>query len=433
MVQNRFGKEPHMAVAFDRKTYRTLLLFGFALFMQATAALSIVGALPSLQAEWGLTPERAAWLVTAFGLTFAASAPLLQMAVGHWPRRTQILIGHAGLAAGALAFAAAGSFAALMAARILMGLGAALLSPVLFAMATRLAGPRLQGPALALVSMGISIATVLGVPLSSWIGAFAGPRWLYALMAVLVAATGLAFGRVVGDRSPGERVSPREAAALLGRRATLSGLAVIFFLTSGVFSTFAMIAPILRDGYGFSPRAVSAGLLLFGLAGLAGNAVVRRASAVFRAETLLAGAGAILIALWAAWLVLPVSAPVLLAVLLAWPFVGDMVWPSQQRRMVELEPSFRGLVLAFSSSFMFTGMAFGSAAGGRAYAAGGRPAVLAASIGFASLALMALAYSRRAAGKAPGAAAGEAGPEGIAAPVAAAAKPSWAAPAGRAA
>lgn len=395
-----------MAAGFDGKTYRTLLLFGFAMFMQTTSALSIVGVLPALQAEWRLTPERAAWLVTAFGLTFAAGAPLLQMAIGHWPRRTQILVGHAVLAVGALAFAAAPGFAALMGARVLMGLGAALLSPVLLAMATRLSGPRLQGPALALVSMGISVATVLGVPLASWIGSVAGPRRLYVLMALLVAGTGLAFARRVGDRSPGERVGPRDVAALLGRKSTLSGLSVIFFLTAAIFSTFAMIAPILRDVYGFSARSVSGGLLLFGLAGLAGNTAVRRASAVFGAGTLLAGSGAALIALWAAWLILPVSAPVLWTVLLAWPFVADMIWPSQQRRMVESEPAYRGLALALSSSFLFTGMATGSAVGGRAYAAGGRAAVLSASIAFASLALAALAYSRRAARKAAPAPAG---------------------------
>jgi predicted MFS family arabinose efflux permease len=391
------GKGKRMAPAFDAKTYRTLLLFGFAMFIQATAYLSIVGVLPALKVAWGLPPQRAVLLVAAFGVTLAISAPVLQMLVGHWARRTQVLIGFSLLAAGCLGFAAAPGFPALVAARVGMGLGVGLLSPVVSAMATRLAGPRSQGPALALVSMGVSVAFVLGVPLSSWLGNLIGPRWLYLLLAALTAATAAAIALTVRDMAPGERVRPRDAAALLRRRATLSGLAVIFFLAGGVFATFAMIAPILRDEYGLTPRAVSAALFLYGFSGLAGNAVVRRASAVFRSETLLAAAGGVLIALFAAWLILPGSLAVLLPVLAAWPFVGDMLWPSQQRRMVELEAPFRGLALALSSSFMFTGMAFGSALGGRAYAMGGRSAVLGLTIALLSVGLASLGYSRRAA------------------------------------
>ncbi|MEO7424918.1 MAG: MFS transporter [Fibrobacteria bacterium] len=383
-----------MDAGFDRKTHRTLMLFGFAMFIQATTYLSIVGVLPALREEWGLAPERAVLLVSAFGITLAVSAPVLQMLVGHWARRTQILIGFSLLFSGCLAFAAAPGFPTLVAARVAMGLGVGLLSPVVSAMATRLAGPRLQGPALALVSMGVSVAFVLGVPLSSWLGNLIGPRWLYVVLAILAAATASAISFTVRDEAPGERVRLRDAAALLGRGATVSGLAVIFFLAGGVFATFAMIVPILRDAYGFTPQVVTAALFLYGFSGLAGNAVVRRASAVFRSETLLAGAAAVLVALFAAWLILPVSLALLLAVIVAWPFVGDMIWPSQQRRMVELEAPFRGLALALSSSFMFTGMSFGSAVGGWAYGMGGRMAVLGLTIGLISLGMAALAYSR---------------------------------------
>ena len=386
-----------MAADFDRKTYRTLLLFGFAVFVQATTYLSIVGVLPALEAEWHLAPERAVLLVSAFGATFALSAPVLQMAVGHWARRTQVLIGFFLLSAGCLAFAAAPGFAVLVAARVGMGLGVGLLSPVVLAMASRMAGPQLQGPALALVSMGVSIAFVLGVPLSSWLGSLMGPRWLYVLLAVLAAGTASAIAITVRDVAAGERIHLRETVALLGRKETLSGLAVIFFLAGGVFATFAMITPILRNTYGLAPRAISAALFLYGFSGLAGNTVVRKASAVFRSETLLAGAAGILIVLFAAWLLLPASLPVLLAVMAAWPFVGDMIWPSQQRRMVELEARLRGLALALSSSFMFIGMAFGAALGGRAYGAGGRIAVLSVTLALISMGLASLAYSRKAA------------------------------------
>jgi predicted MFS family arabinose efflux permease len=393
----RFSLGREMENRIDTKTSRMLVLFSFAMFVQTTTALSVIGVLPALTAEWGVPPERGALLVTAFGATFALSAPVLQMLVGHWVRRTQILIGLSVMTAGAVAFSLAPAYGALFAARVVMGLGAALLSPVLLALATRMVAPRQQGAALAVVSMGISIATVIGVPMSSWLASHAGPRALYGAIALLLASTAAAIALFTRDASQGERVSARQAWALLRRPATIGGLLVIFLITSGLFSTYAMITPILRDAYGAGPRAISAALFLYGVSGLMGNFFVRSASARWSAEALLRGAMIVLMAIFASLLALPVSLPILLIGMVAWPFVADIVWPSQQRRMVELEPAFRGIALALSSSFLFLGMGFGSAVGGAAYAAHGLGATLAASIILIGLGLGALAFSMRAA------------------------------------
>jgi predicted MFS family arabinose efflux permease len=374
---------------------RLLILFSFAMFVQTTSALSIIGALSPIAHEWHITPAAAALLVTAFGATFAISAPLLQMLVGHWVRRTQILVGLMAMTLGAAAFALAPSYPLLFSARVAMGLGAALLSPVLLALGSSLVPPRQQGSALALISMGISIATVIGVPTASWLALHLGPRALFGALALVLAGTAGLVAAFVRDRSRGERVSPRQALHLLGTPATLSGLLVVFFITAGIFATYTMITPIMHDVYGISAKMISGALLLYGLSGLTGNLFVRRASSVWSAETLLRGAMLGLIGIFAVLLTTPLSVAILLAALLAWPFVSDVVWPSQQRRMIELEPDFRGIALALSSSFLFSGMAFGSALGGMAYAKGGFAAVLAASILLVSAGLGALTVSIR--------------------------------------
>ena len=375
------------------KITRLLILFSFAMFVQTTAALSVIGGLGSIALEWHISPAATALLVTAFGATFALSAPILQMLVGHWVRRTQILTGLSIMAVGAAAFALAPNYPVLFTARLFMGLGAALLSPVLLALGSSLVKPQQQGGALALVSMGISIATVIGVPASSWLAAHAGPRALFGILAAILAGTAVLIAATARDRSRGERVSVSQALHLLRTPSTLSGLFVVFFITAGIFATYTMITPIMQDVYGISAHLISAALLVYGLSGLTGNLFVRRASAVWSAETLLRGAMLVLIALFAALLVLPVSRALLWAALIAWPFVTDMVWPSQQRRMIELEPHFRGIALALSSSFLFSGMAFGSALGGMAYTWHGFSAVLASSIVLISLGLGALTYS----------------------------------------
>ncbi len=379
----------------ERRISRSLILFSAALFMQVTAGLSIVGVLPSIASEWHLTSTAIALLITVFGATFAVSAPLLQMLVGHWIRRTQILAAIAILALGTLLFAAAPGYTALLAARILMGLGSALLSPVLLALGASMVKPPQQGAALAVVSMGISLATVLGIPASAWLGALVGPRLLYAIIALLLIALGVAIALLVDDRSAGERVNARKTVRLLGRPATLSGLAVIFLVTAGIFSTFTLITPILRDAYGAGASMVSVTLFVYGASGLFGNFFVRRAAMKWSSETLLRGAMIGLVVVFAALWLLPTSWMLLLPMLMAWSFLGDIIWPSQQRRMVELESEFRGLALALSSSFLFSGIAFGSALGGIVYPAHGFAGVLVLSMLLVFSGLWTLAFSVR--------------------------------------
>jgi DHA1 family inner membrane transport protein len=102
-------------------------------------------------------------------------------------------------------------------------------------------------------------------------------------------------------------------------------------------------------------------------------------------------------AVFGALYAVPGLLPIAVAVLIVWAVSSDIFMPSQQRRMVELAPEVRGLVLALNSSAIYVGMAMGSfSAGGLTPSLGvaGLPLV---SVGFLALSLMALQLSRRAA------------------------------------
>jgi predicted MFS family arabinose efflux permease len=245
----------------DKATSRALLLLSLAYFIQGTTYLSIIGAFEFVSAEWQLSPAQTATLVSTFGATFAIAAPVLQMLVGHLPRRTQILVGLSVMAFGTISFVAAPNYPSLFATRIVAGLGAALISPVLSALGSTLVPPSQQGRALAIVVMGVSIATVVGVPASAWIAGYIGPRWLFVVIASLTTVTAGLIACLIRDRSSGGRVSPRQFIKLIQQSSTLSGLSVSLFTVAGIFATYTMIAPIMHDYYGASPAMVSA--LLF--------------------------------------------------------------------------------------------------------------------------------------------------------------------------
>src|SRR5260221_11646381 len=110
--------------------------------------------------------------------------------------------------------------------RIVAGLEAAIISPLLAALGSTLVRPSQQGRALAMVVMGVSIAIVFGVPASAWIAGYIGPRWLFVLIASLTTVTAGLIACLIRDRSSGGRVSPRQFIKLIQQSSTLSGLSV---------------------------------------------------------------------------------------------------------------------------------------------------------------------------------------------------------------
>ncbi|MFS8049627.1 MFS transporter [Rhizobium sp. BR 314] len=383
----------------ERKTSISLRVLSLAYFTMGTGTLAIVGTLPEIGSSFSLERGAVAMLVSVLAVTFAISAPGLQMIVGHWPRRTLILAGLALMAAGAFGTAFAPNYPVLFAARVCAGLGAAAIGPVASALGASLVGKERQGHALAVVFSGMTIASVVGVPLSAWGGAVLGWRPTFALIGVatLIVAGLITF--FIDSREGGERVRPRDLATIAGRPATAAGIAVMVLEMSGVFVTYTMITLILHDHFGAGPEAVSIALMIFGLAGIGGNYVARWVSQRWSANRAVTVALMALLLVFATLFLGPTSYPAALALLIVWATASDLFMPSQQRRMVELAPAARGLVLALNSSAIYVGMAAGSLTAGTLYPLFGLSSLPLASIAFLALAFAALALSSRAAAK----------------------------------
>ena len=366
-----------------------------AYFVQATGALSVVGSLAAIAGEWGLSENQAALLVTVFGVTFAVAAPLLQVALGHLPRRRQVLIGLSLFSSAALLFALAPDYRTLLSARVAMGLGAALIGPVLGALAAGLVEQPQQGSAIAMVLLGLSLAGLLGMPLSAWVAHAWGARTLF----LLVGAMGLGTALLLRSVLPRQAGAPAVSLAALGRAlidpVLLPAYLVVFFIAGAVYATYAFISPIIRDVFHGSVHAVSAALTVLGVAGVLGNLFVVRAARKHSADAmLLVGLG--LLAFDLLFLVLaPPSLAVLFGALVLWAFATDIVWPSQQRRIVELSAELRGVALALTASFVFAGIAFGSALAGPLYVHFGYRANLLASLGMLLLAAACLMLPKK--------------------------------------
>ncbi|CAH2602331.1 MFS transporter [Rhodovastum atsumiense] len=390
-----------MPPALPARSLTALRILSLAYFVQATGAMAVIAALLPITATWQLSLAQGTFLMTAFGITFALAAPLLQVAIGHVARRRQVLTGLAIFSLAALVLALAPDYPVLVAARIVMGLGAALIGPVLGALAADLVAPQLRGAAIATVLLGLSVAGVAGLPLAAWLATHAGVRVMFAAIGATGLLTALLMRARVPEGASGEGTSLRTMARLLADRGNVAALLVAFFLAAGVYTSLSVIGPALRDAYGADEGMTSIALAVLGIAGILGNLVVTRLATRHDAGRLLAAGIALLLADIALLCVLPRHLAVLFPALVVWAFATDILWPSQQRRVAEVMAAHRGIGLALTASLIFTGMATGAALAGQLYPRLGAGGVLGASALLLGLAWSSLLVRGRCGGGVP--------------------------------
>lgn len=375
---------------------RALWALSLAYFIQATGALSVAGSLAAISHEWGLSDGQSARLLAIFGLTFAISAPLAQVFLGHMMRKYQVLAGMLVFGLGAFIFAIAPDYTALVISRVVMGLGASLIGPVLVALGAELVTQHERGSAIATILLGVSMASMVGIPLAAWIANGLGARTLFALVALVSVLTALAVWFSVPNIVKGVDIRLRQVGQVLMDGKSLAAFLVVFFITSGVYDMYAFISPMIRDRWQGDTASVSVALTVIGVAGILGNLFVGRAARRYSAERLLVTGITMLVLDMLLLMILPGKLALLYLLLVLWAFSTDILWPTQQRRIVEIaSAATRGISLALTSAFMFCGIGFGSAVASWLYPLFGFYGVMLSAVLFLLLALISLWISER--------------------------------------
>lgn len=381
------------------------LLYTLALgtFAIGTESFMIAGLLPRLAADLAVSVAQAGLLVTAFALTYAIGGPLLAIFTSGINRRTVLVGGMAVFALGnALAFFSH-SYAGLLAARVLLALTAGLYTPSANALASAIAPPAQRGRALAIVSGGMTIAIVAGVPLGTLLGTHFGWRATFGAVALLAAVAALALAAGL-PRTLGEGVPPASLRARLDA-ARLPGVLPTLFVTllwgTGTYSTLTYLAPYLKQVAGMPAEGMSFVLLLWGAAAAIGLALGGRATDRFGSFRVVVPA---LLLLAAAFYYLAALAGIghwplaaLLPGILLWGLTTWGFYPAQQNSLVNRSGvALAPVVLSLNASFQYAGFSLGALAGGYtvAHFSAGQVGWVGGSLELAAV-LLALAVARR--------------------------------------
>ncbi|MBX7546825.1 MFS transporter [Streptomyces sp. NPDC004232] len=368
-----------------------------ATFGVVTTEMLPVGLLTSLARTLHVSVGTAGLTLTLPGLVAAVAAPLLPVAVRRADRRTVLCALLLLLAAANLLAALAPAFPVLLAARLLVGVCIGGVWAVAAGLGARLVPGPGAGRATAVVFSGIAVASVFGVPAGTLLGAVAGWRWAFAAMAGLALVVAARLAAVLPPL-------PAEDAVRLGvfprllRVARVRWLLVtVVLLVTGHFAAYTYVRPVLQRTPGTGPGLVSALLLGYGLAGVAGNFAGGALAArdPRRALRLISGAlGAVVLFLVPAAASTAASG----ALLLLWGLAYGGVSVSAQRALSAAVPEAPEAVSALFAGVFNAAIALGAFAGGRLADGPGPTAVLVTGAVLAGLA--ALAPAGRTAGAA---------------------------------
>jgi predicted MFS family arabinose efflux permease len=361
-------------------------------FAIGTEGWMIAGLLPALARDLSVGLAAAGNLVTAFSLAYALGAPVTAVLTAGWERRRLLAIAMSGFVLANLLAALAPDYFALLAARVLSALSAASFIPAASGYAAALAGQERRGRALSMVTGGLTLAIVAGVPLGVLIGEGFGWRATFLGVAGLAALALLGILAWLPRQTPGATVGLGKRLALAKRRDVLAVLTTTILMVASTFTVYTYLGVFLATVAGLGPRGLALVLLGFGLAsalgaGLGGGTADRWGAR----NTVILGSGFTLLAYLALSLgaeLEPARAmPILLTAVLVWGCASWGVITAQQARLVALAPALAPVSLSLNSSAIYFGSAMGAAAGALVIADGAteRLGWVAAAFGLAAL------------------------------------------------
>ena len=279
-----------------------LLALTISAYAIGTTEFVIVGLLPVLAADLGVSLPSAGFLVSLYALGVAIGAPVLTALTGRLPRKQLLLALMVVFTAGNLLAWQAPGYGSLVAARILTGLAHGVFFSIGTTIATSLVPREKAASAIAIMFTGLTVALVTGVPLGTFIGQHFG--WRETFLAVsalgLIAFVGsLVFVPAgIQHRAP---ASLLQQLRVLGQPRLLLVYATTALGYGGSFIAFTYLAPILQQVSGFSAGTVSLVLLVYGVSVAAGNIwggrLADRHGAIRALQTVFLGLAAVLFVL----------------------------------------------------------------------------------------------------------------------------------------
>jgi MFS transporter, DHA1 family, inner membrane transport protein len=342
-----------------------LALGGFAIGTTEFATMSLM---PDIAKDLDISVPVAGHIISAYALGVVVGAPLIAVLAARWPRRTMLiaLMGLYALANGLSAVAP--DYGSMLVVRLLSGLPHGAYFGIAMLAATAVVRADQRAQAVGHVMLGLTVATIVGVPLANWLGQVLSWRWCFGIVAALALVTAVLVAIVVPAAGREDGGGALRELGALQRGQVWMTLIIGAIGFGGIFAVYTYLASTLTAVTGMPAHAIPLVFAAFGIGMTAGNIIVPR----FADRAVMKTAGLLLLGAAAMLALYPVCAPHPWAVTLdvaAIGFCGALA-TVLQTRLMDVAGEAQRLAAALNHSAFNVANALGPWLGGWAIAAG---------------------------------------------------------------
>jgi len=347
---------------------RWSLLFGN--FAIGCGVMVVPGTLNDISRALDVSVSLAGQLIAIAAAVMCFGAPLLAGWVSGFDRRRLLAVSLLWYATGHALCALMPSYAALWPMRALTVLGAAVFTPQAAAAVGFMAPPEQRGRAITFIFVGWSLASVLGMPMSAWLGETFGWRIAFSFIALLACGGALWVYAALPDGVKPAPLSARAWKDVFTHPVLMAMVAVTALQGAGQFTLFSYMAPFYKQVLSATPTQIGLLFAWFGAFGLIGNVLLSRnvdRVGAGRAVAFTVSLIGVSLLLWP----LATSLVATAVVLVPWALGCFSTNSAQQARLGHAAPTLAPALMALNTSAIYLGQAAGAAGGGWLIAHGG--------------------------------------------------------------
>ncbi len=343
----------------------SLAVGGFAIGTTEFATMSL---LRYFAHDLHIDEPTAGHVISSYALGVVVGAPIIAVLSARVARRTLLMSLMGVFAAANLASALAPTYGWMLLFRFLSGLPHGAYFGIATLVAASLVPTDRRTAAVGRVLLGLTVATIMGVPLANWLGRAYGWRWAFGVVAVLA----LTCAALIALFAPRDRIgagaSPLRELGALKRLQVWLTLAIGAIGFGGLFAVYTYLGSTLLDVTHISAALATLVFSAFGVGMTAGNLIIPR----FADRALMPTAGMLLVGTAVMLALYPLAAgnfwSVTLDVFLIG--VGGALATVLQTRLMDVAGDAQSLAAALNHSAFNVANALGPLLGGMAIAAG---------------------------------------------------------------